>query len=129
MATYIDQISKIESRLEKIPCLKDEGCNFQKEILDNIKTVVAMLEANHIELTDLRQGFAILMEDHGISMDEIKGWDLNTYRREKDVRSGRIQNGRNENKNDMHRKGSFIKRKIEERKIRRGKKNVKKIRK
>ena len=128
MATITDKNSEIEIKLDKIQCLNDGKCELHKEIMDHLAVIHAISQGNHLELADLRQGIAIILEAHGIPCDEISGWDLNTYREKKEekknVRGSRIQRSRHENKDVNNRKISFIGKKIRERKIRRGKKNV-----
>ena len=124
MATITDN-SDIEIQLKKIPCLNDKGCEFQKEIMENLEVILKIVQANQIEFTDHRKALVIILEEHGIPCDDVFGWDLNNYReKKKDVRESRIQRNRHKNTTDNDRKGSFIKRKKQERKIRRGKKNV-----
>lgn len=117
-----DRFIEINLKLGQIPCLNLDNkgvCHLHREIRHDLSIVVKMLEANHIELTDLRQGMAIIMEEHGIPCDEISGWDIKTYRRDKDVRGQGIQGSEDINTDDLHGKGSSIKRKKQTPKIRR----------
>jgi hypothetical protein len=112
---------------EKIPCLIGGKCELHQEIINYLKIIEAMLNSNRGELEDLRQGVAIILEEHGIPCDEIKGWDINKYRELKNVRGKGVQNTQDNNAGDHNGKSNFIKRKKQERKrkkARRGKKNV-----
>lgn len=85
-----------DSNFKRIPCLNKDGCDFHAEIMGHLEVIEALLRSNQIEMTDLRQGTAIILEAHGIPCDEIKGWDLNTFREnKKNVREEGIQRSRN----------------------------------
>ena len=109
-------------KFKKIPCLNEGNCKLHQELLENQEVIVNMLTANHVELDDLRQGFAIMLEEHGIPCDDITGWDLNTYREnKKNVRKSGIQRSKNENTNVDERKGLGIQGKKQKKKRRREK--------
>ena len=121
MASLTKRIDDIDLKIKKIPCFNEKGCGLHREIMDSLRVIEAMLRGNQIELHDLRQGFMIVMEDHGIKCDKISGWDLSKYREmtQKNVRKRRIFGSRNKNKDVNDRIGSKIKSKIEEGKKRR----------
>ena len=144
MEAITERITKIETRLNKIPCLNGDKCGLHKEIMETLEVIMAIVKSNQIEFADHRKALVILIEEQGIPCDDIIGWDLNNYREKnkekKNVRGSRIQGSRNENPNVIDEKGSFSerekraraerkrflrKRKREEKnKRKRGKKNV-----
>jgi len=118
MATIEEDIITIQEKLEKIPCLNGEGCNFQKETLEKMRDLSfkldemwnkyePLLKAVLVEFDNHRKGISLILKGLGYPVDEIKGWDINDWE-EEDANSEK-------SKGILRR---FFK------KIRRGKKNV-----
>lgn len=123
MAEISEQLRQLyENNFKKIPCLNDGGCNFHKEILDEMKEMSFKLDemANKyepllktvlVEFDNHRRGISLILKGLGYPVDEIKGWDINTWEKKENVgrQNSRKSNGILRRSNDLKKRRRWFK--------------------